>query len=263
MNTLGILGFGNMGEAFGAGLRRADPEVSLIVYDPLPQRNAAAAEICNATPVSSPEELARAAGTILLAVKPQEIGQALSEPAFRDGKHRYISIAAGVSLQKLNELTGSGDLCRLMPNLAARQGQALVAAAFPDGTEESFRKEALGVAGAAGRALEIKEELMPAIIGLSGSGIAFVFSFIHALALAGTDEGIRYPDSLDAALQTLRGAVAALEDSGDHPEAMLSRVISPGGTTIRGVRALAEEGFTASVMHAVRESAARAREMEG
>ena len=108
----------------------------------------------------------------------------------------------------------------------------------------------------------IPEKLMAAITGLSGSGIAFVFHFVHALALGGVREGFPYPQALEHALDTIDGATALLRSTGDHPIAFESRVCSPAGTTIEGVKALEKGGFTDAVLEAVSASARRAHELE-
>jgi pyrroline-5-carboxylate reductase len=113
-----------------------------------------------------------------------------------------------------------------------------------------------------GTPLELPEKLMPAVTGVSGSGIAYVFAFLHGLALGGAKAGMPYDTSLDAALTTLEGAVAALRNRQEHPVALLSKVASPAGTTIEGIHVLEERGFTAAVMDAVVAAARRAQEME-
>ena len=104
---------------------------------------------------------------------------------------------------------------------------------------------------------------MPAVTGLSGSGIAFVFAFIHAMALGGISSGIAYPTSLSIALITIQGALAVMEKKKENPVELLSKVISPAGTTIRGVAALEKEGFTYSVIKAIESATTRATELEG
>jgi pyrroline-5-carboxylate reductase len=103
---------------------------------------------------------------------------------------------------------------------------------------------------------------MAAMTGVSGSGLAFVFSFVHAMALGGVAAGFDYPTALSVAIAGLEGAASLLKD-GAHPLELASRVISPAGTTIQGVRALERGGFTAAVMEAVESAARKATELEG
>lgn len=109
--------------------------------------------------------------------------------------------------------------------------------------------------------MEIPEKLMAAMTGISGSGIAWVFEFAHAMALGGVASGFDYRTALSIAVATLESAAAMMKD-GTHPEELASRVISPAGTTIQGIRALAQGGFAASVMGAVEAATRKAGEME-
>jgi pyrroline-5-carboxylate reductase len=101
------------------------------------------------------------------------------------------------------------------------------------------------------------------ITGLSGSGIAFAFAFIHALAMGGVKTGLGYAQACDVAIQVVEGAAAVLRGTKDTPANLIAKVCSPAGTTIAGIEALEEAAFTAAVMRAVEEAAARADELEG
>lgn len=150
-----------------------------------------------------------------------------------------------------------------MPNLAASAGASVVGVCFSKNAPEELKKAATDLASALGHPLLLAEKQMSAITGLSGSGIAYVFEFVHALAIGGVRNGIPYSESLEAALAVLEGAVAVLRESGVHPQEMVSRVCSPAGTTVEGIVALEEGGFTAAVIEAVTRAAERAAELEG
>ena len=124
-----------------------------------------------------------------------------------------------------------------------------------------LREDALVLAAALGTALEIPEKLMSAMTGVSGSGLAFVFQFVHAMAQGGVAAGFDYQTALAVAVAGLEGAASLLKD-GAHPMELASRVTSPAGTTIQGVRALEKGGFTAAVMEAVEAAARKATEFE-
>jgi pyrroline-5-carboxylate reductase len=149
-----------------------------------------------------------------------------------------------------------------MPSLAAVKGASLVGVSFHPAATPQMRDDSLTIAGALGAHLEIKENLMSAMTGVSGSGLAYVFSFVHAMALGGVAAGFDYKTALSVAVAGLEGAVSLLKD-GTHPLELASRVTSPAGTTIQGVRALERGGFTAAVMEAVEAAARRATELEG
>jgi pyrroline-5-carboxylate reductase len=207
-------------------------------------------------------ELLRRTDIILLAVKPQEFDRLRKELSSQAAGKRFVSILAGKSIATLTLSLGSESVCRFMPNLAAGEGKAAVGVSFADGVAEDFKKACITLAQAVGEAFPIPENLMSAFTGLSGSGIAYVFSFLHALALGGAATGIRYDDALRIALATVEGAVATIRNSGVHPVELLSRVVSPAGTTIQGVRRLESEGFCGSVLKAVEDAARRAAELE-
>ncbi|MCF6335465.1 MAG: pyrroline-5-carboxylate reductase, partial [Spirochaetales bacterium] len=174
------------------------------------------------------------------------------------------SIAAGKTIKYFEEKTGSTNIIRFMPNIAATVGKSIVAVAYGEKSDQEFRHEAMVIADSIGKALPLAESQMSAFTGLSGSGIAYVFSFIHALALGGTEQGIPYNESLEIAIQTVNGATALLSSGmkKENPIELLTRVISAGGTTIAGVKALENGKLTSTVMEAVKKASARARELE-
>lgn len=261
MNRIGILGFGNMGSALAAGLQRSGA-FEVTVNDVRPERTREARERFGLAVVDDKKELFAGSDIVVLAVKPQE-WRGLAPLLGGMGRGRAaISVMAGVGLAGIREELQADAVARFMPNLAAREARALVGVAFGEPAPEEFRKAALEAARAIGTPLEVPEHLMAAIVGISGSGIAFVFAFLHAMALGGVSVGLAYPKALAAALATLEGAVAVVRSGGENPVEWLTRVTSPAGTTIKGVEALEAGAFTSTVMKAVQAAAERAAEME-
>jgi pyrroline-5-carboxylate reductase len=261
VKTIGILGFGNMGAAIAAGLQKAGG-FSLAVNDIRVERMGEARERFGLETVEDKKDLFARCDIVVLAVKPQE-WRGLAPLLGGMGRGRAaISVMAGVGLAGIREELEADVVARLMPNLAAREAKALVGVAFGEPAPEEFREATLEVARAIGTPLEVPEALMAAVTGISGSGIAFVFAFIHAMALGGVSVGLAYPKALEAALATIDGAVEVVRRSGESPTEWLARVISPAGTTIRGIEALEAGGFTHSVMQAVERATARAIELE-
>ena len=156
-----------------------------------------------------------------------------------------------------------------MPNIAATVSESITAVSPGQNASKEFIKEAVKIAESIGKAIVLSESQMSAFTGLSGSGIAYVLSFIHALALGGTEQGIPYNQSLQIAIQTVNGATAILsKDSNkgkpeENPISLLTKVTSAGGTTIAGVRALEEGRLTATVMDAVKRASNKATDLEG
>jgi pyrroline-5-carboxylate reductase len=261
LKRIGILGFGNMGSALAAGLERAGG-FTLAVNDIRAERAAEAREKFGLTVIDDKKELFAASDIVVLAVKPQE-WKGLSPLVAGMGRGRaVITLMAGVSMGGIREDLQADAVARFMPNLAARESKALVGVAFGEPAPEAFRTATLDIARAIGTPLEVSEYLMAAITGISGSGIAFVFAFLHAMALGGVSVGLAYPQALTAALATVEGAVEVVRRSGENPVEWLTRVISPAGTTIRGIEALEAGGFTHAVMAAVTQATARAAALE-
>lgn len=260
MKTLGIIGFGNMGLAFAEGLKNTGIEIA--VTDVKQDKLKTAEEKYKIKTFNTNKELISFSDIIILAVKPQELNRLSGESGNICKGKKLISIIAGKSIKSISEKFNADSVARFMPNLAARNRKALVGISFGSNTDKKFKEDCMKIAEAVGYPCEIDESLMPAVTGLSGSGIAYVFSFIHALALGGVSSGINYTKALEIAIAAVEGGVEVLKNSGDNPVEWLSRVVSPAGTTISGVKELEKNNFTYSVMKAVEAAAERASELE-
>jgi len=260
--AVGVIGFGNMGEALAVGLARKNLAPVVGVYETNPTARAKALKSKKITVYDTLESLVEASAILVIAIKPQDIPALVARLRPLAHGRAFISLAAGLGSPFFQKELGVDQVVRFMPNLAAKVGKSLVGVSPGPGCGPTFAEQAVAIAGAVGRAVVLPEKLMAAITGLSGSGIAFVFHFVHALAMGGVREGFAYPQALEHALDTIDGAVALLRDSGDHPIAFESKVCSPSGTTIEGVKALEAGGFTNAVLEAVSASARRAHELE-
>jgi len=256
--AVGIIGFGNMGEAVALGLVRNKQAAH--VYQTEGANKAKALKNKRLTVHNDLESLVKASSIVVLAVKPQAMPRLLEELAPLAKDKAFISLAAGLSTASFQKHLGA-QIVRFMPNLAAKVGRSVVGVSPGQDCSPAFAQQAVAVAQAIGTAVVIPERLMAAVTGLSGSGIAFVFHFIHSLALGGVREGFAYPQALALALDTVDGAVSLLRSTGEHPAAFESRVCSPAGTTIEGIRALERGGLTDAVMEAVAAASRRAQEL--
>lgn len=262
MKSIGFIGAGNMGAAISLGLRSAHPKLGLAFYDLDREKAEQAAAECGGSVCSSYAELFKRTEVIVIAVKPQHLTALFADINELSRNREFISIAAGKPVSLFTTNLRTSKVIRFMPNLAAKVGESVVGISAVEGLDEEFRSTAFEAAKAIGIPVEIPERLMPAITGLSGSGIAYVFAFLHAMALGGTDAGFSYQQALDIAYSTCRGAVEVLRSEGIGPAEYLTRVTSAGGTTIRGIKALEEGGLTPTVMEAINAAAERAREIE-
>ena len=260
--AVGVIGFGNMGEALALGLARKNLAQQVGVFEADLQTRAKASKHKKINVYETLEALVETSSIVVVAIKPQDIPSLLARLRPLAHGKAFISLAAGLGSGYFQKELGVDQVVRFMPNLAAKVGKALVGVSHGPECGPAFAEQALAIAGAIGRAVPLPEKLMAAITGLSGSGIAFVFHFVHALAMAGVREGFPYPQSLGHVLDTLDGAVALLRETGEHPIAFESKVCSPSGTTIEGVKALEKGGFTDAVLEAVSAAARRAHELE-
>ena len=264
MQRVGIIGFGNMGSSIARGLAAKDPDLRFDVVDPSrTARERAVREFTATDCTETPERLFERCELIVLATKPQDLEATAGQLRAHSAGAAIISVLAGTPLRRISERFATARVVRFMPSLAAGVGKALVGVAFGEEADETLRERALAVAGAIGTPLVVDERLLAAITGVSGSGLAYAFSFAHALALGGVSTGLTYDEALRAAITVLDGAAEVLRATGEHPEALASRVSSPAGTTIRGLAALERGAFTATVIEAVEQAAARAVELEG
>jgi pyrroline-5-carboxylate reductase len=210
-------------------------------------------------------EVAQASDILVLAVKPQAMGAVAAElRALLGPRYLVISIAAGVTLGSLRTRLGPDvRLIRVMPNTPALVG-AGAAAYCPDASatadDEARVRELLS---AVGRVYRVPESLMDAVTGLSGSGPAFVYQIIEALADGGVRVGLPRDVALGLAAQTVLGAAQMVLETGSHPGMLKDQVASPGGTTIAGLHALERGAVRAALMDAVEAATRRAAELSG
>jgi pyrroline-5-carboxylate reductase len=209
-------------------------------------------------------ELVRRSKVIVIAVKPQIIDAVLAQmrPAVTP-RHVFISIAAGVTSARLEAGLGApARVLRVMPNTPALLGKGisvLVRGRHATGADERL---GLRLLRAVGQAVAVQDErLLDAVTGLSGSGPAYVYLFAEALIAGGIAAGLSGPLATQLALQTITGAAAMLQETGETPAALRAMVTSPGGTTLAGLSVLEQRGFRDTVAAAVVIATRRSEEL--
>ena len=256
---LQIIGGGQMGEALLAGLVgggwAAADEVRVV--ERLPER---AAELAGRFPGLAVGEQVAPAGSHVLAVKPGDIEGACASLAGLGSTATVLSIAAGVTLARLEAALPPGTpVVRAMPNTPALVGAGASAIAGGRAAGDDDLAWAEGVLAAVGTVVRVDEAALDAVTGLSGSGPAYVFLVAEALIEGGVLAGLPRPVSRQLATRTLLGAARLLDESGEGPEALRAAVTSPGGTTAAGLRALEGHGVRAAFMDAVMAATERSR----
>ena len=199
---------------------------------------------------------------IFLAVKPQFLGDVFTEIANKIPESAVvISMAAGVKIEKLQAWAPQARFIRMMPNVPAQIGQGMTAISYGSNIKESEAKTAIEILSCAGRVEVVLEKLMDCVTAVSGSGPAFVFMFIEAMADAAVRCGMPRAQAYTYAAQTVYGSAGMVLESGKIPAALKDMVSSPAGTTIEGIAALERNGFRNAVMEAITAACNRSIEL--
>lgn len=265
IGRLAVIGGGRMGEAIVGGLVAADAVSAgdIVVADPSEARRAALASAHGVSVAEAGAQAVAGADTVLVAVKPQVIDEVLSalSPLLAPGT-LVVSIAGGVTCARIESLLRPGTaVVRVMPNTPALVGAGM---ALVSGGDEATPEQVDAVRrlfAAIGESVVIDERYQDAGTAISGCGPAYVAIFVDALARAGVREGLTRDVAQRLALQTLRGTVELIERTGEHPEAIVDAVTSPGGSTIAAVAKLEDGGFRSAIGRAVRAAVKRSREL--
>ena len=264
---LGLIGCGKMGRALIEGALKQSIAQPADVF--VNSRTASAIETITSelgvTAVENNIEVATKADVVLLCTKPSDIPLVLLELANEpDCLHGtlLISAAAGLTIEQQEKVLPIGvRFVRCMPNTPALIGQGAAAYALGTSATSSDAELACKVLGATGSVIEVKESLMNAVTGVSGSGPAYVYTFIESLADGGVAEGLPRAQALELAVKTVQGAAAMVAETGLHPAHLRDMVTSPGGTTIEALASLEENGFRSTVIKAVRTATKKADDM--
>lgn len=254
-----------MGGALLRGLDQSlgKKSLSAAVSDVVPAATEALAKsLACACTIGTPAQVAEASEVVILAVKPGDMQAVCASLAKVKGSRLYISIAAGVKIAALEGWLGSKQrIIRAMPNTPALVGCG--AAAFAPGSHARPEDAAIAkqILGAVGTADEVPEKLMDAVTGLSGSGPAYVYTIIEALADGGVLMGLPRSTALNLAAQTVAGAAAMVLETGRHPAVLRDEVTSPGGTTITGLEQLEASGLRHALIQAVRRAGEKSAQL--
>ena len=249
-----------MGFALAGSLQRAGLAPRITVYDKLAERCALfSRELDGVTVAADARSVCGAADATFLAVKPQDVQSATDALAATDAL--LISILAGVSLAALGARLPRARLVRVMPNTPCLVGAMAAGFAVADGVGSADRDLVTRLLAAAGVAIEVPEEQLDAVTGLSGSGPAYFARFIEWLGDAGVQQGLAPEVAAALAVQTALGTALLMQRQGMAPAALVDMVSSPGGTTVAGRRELEAGAVQAAIERTVAAATARSREL--
>lgn len=255
-----------MGSALIGGALRAELIAKNQVwgYDTIA---AAVDQFCQSTGAqasASLKDLADHCDTYVLATKPHQVRAVLTElgQALGGKPALLISVAAGIRISALESaLPANVRVIRTMPNTPALVGKGATAYALGSRALPADAESVKALFSSVGLAVATPETLLDAVTGLSGSGPAYGFIIIEALADAGVRQGLPRADALQLAAQTMLGAATMVLETGLHPGALKDMVTSPGGTTIAGVSALEQHGLRHALIEAVAAATQRSQEL--
>ncbi len=254
-----------MATALAKGFIRAELVTSkqLVASDPSESARTTFGKEVGAKTTTSNLDVAKFAQVLVLAVKPDQAGNVLA--GLRNevtAQHLLISIAAGIPLAKLEHALQAGTrVIRVMPNTPALVGASATAFALGKSALAQDAELAQQLFSSVGQAFQLKESLLDAVTGLSGSGPAYVYLAIEALSDGGVACGLPREIATRLAAQTVLGGAKMVLETGQHPGALKDMVASPGGTTIEGLHELEKGNLRATLINAVRAATEKSRKL--
>ena len=262
---IALIGAGNMTEALVVGMLTAGvahPD-ELYATDILPERRAHFQDRYKIKVSGDNVDAVRHGQIIILSVEPQVLDEVLgSVKSVLEGKHLIISVAAGYPISRIMaHLKAEARIVRAMPNTPSSVLAGVTALSFGPRLAEEDQQVARIIFESVGKVVVVEERLMDAVTGLSGSGPAYVYLMIEALADGGVKMGLSRQVAELLAAQTVLGAARMLLESGEHPGQLKDRVASPGGTTIAGIHKLEEGCLRATLIAAVEAATKRSQEL--
>ncbi|MBO5137745.1 MAG: pyrroline-5-carboxylate reductase [Spirochaetaceae bacterium] len=270
------IGTGVMGGALMKAIAKTVGKENIIVADCDTAKASAFAKKLGCKFAQSNEEAVKYADIVFVAVKPAFVGKAMDDIGPHLSGKILVSVAAGLSIAALKEMfsfsimmSGSDvenvTFVRLMPNIPAVVGEAMIALCTDPEAPESVSADAATtvakILSKAGRVEKVHEKMMDAVTAISGSGPAYAFMFIEALADAAVRFGMPRQQAYIYASQTLKGAAAMQLATDQHPGVLKDSVCSPAGTTIEAVKVLEDKGFRSAIMNAAEAAYEKSQEL--
>ena len=267
MKKIGFIGGGNMAQALMGGLVAKRADVTFVVVEPEPTTRATLLRVVpDATVHESPSADLGSCDAIVFAVKPQSFREAATATARWIDRSLVISIAAGIRVREIAHWLGaepaSRPIVRAMPNTPALIGQGITGLYASPSVGEQDRALADTLLSAVGQTLWVADEAsLDVVTAVSGSGPAYVFSFIEALERGAIELGISAEDARRLAVATFVGASRLALETEEPIAVLRERVTSKGGTTHAALTHMTESGCHAAIVEAIRKAARRSTEL--
>ena len=261
----GFLGGGQMATAIarGAVVSGIATDADIAFCDPNLEQLAVLKEkfpMCTLT--SEPDELFDKCMRIIIAVKPQKLLDiAVSLETKITPEHLLVSIAAGVSLGKLATCLGTERIIRVMPNTPCQSLEGASGIAMARGVTPEDFEWCKSIFTSVGTVVQVTDDQLHGVTGLSGSGPAYVLMMIEALSDGGVMAGLSRQAALELATQTVLGTAKMVQETGIHPAILREQVTSPGGTTMAALSSMERAGFRSAVIDGVMAAVKRSREL--
>ncbi len=254
---IGIIGLGNMGGAIAAGLSGSLPPEQIHVYDTDPEKSG---KIEGVTVSPFIEEVIETSDILIIAVKTDKVDEILAK--LRKYNGIIVSVAAGIKIETLARGAGiDKKIVRAMPNTPALAGCGMTVICSGENVNSDELENIKTILTYTGKVLILPEKLMDAVTGVSGSGPAYVFTFIQAIADGAVKMGIPRDDALTLAAQTVYGSAKMFLDKKENPIKLRDQVASPGGTTIEAIHVLEKAGFSGIIIDAIEAAVLKSKEL--
>ena len=259
---IGFIGAGKMGGALIGGLlsKRVFEADRIVACTGSEESRRRVAEEYGIRTVPGPAEVCSESRIIVLAVKPKQVPEVVSEMGDVSGKI-LVSVVAGLTVKQLKSYVPDVKIVRVMPNHCCMVLEGAMGYCDDGTLTDSERGEVAGILGSVGLAVSVSESEMDIVTGIAGSSPAFIYLVIDAMADAGVLNGLKRDAAIRLAAQSVLGAAKMVLETGKHPDVLRDEVCSPGGTTIEGVRELEDRGLRAAMIAAVDVTAEKSRRM--
>ena len=254
MFTYAFIGCGNMAGAIVRGMMACEvcPPQDVMVYDVDAAKTQRVAEDTDVRCAASMEEAVASANIVFLAVKPQVCAAIMPALSQCVGEKIVVSIVAGWTTRRLEKgLPHEVRVIRTMPNTPLMVGQGMTALVRPQRVSEEEWQAVKRIFASLGQVMELEERFFDAVTAISGSGPAYVFLWLEAMADAGVQQGLPYDVALRLATQTVLGSAVMIAEGKGHPAQLRNNVCSPGGTTIDAIAVMEKAGVRSAMMEAV------------